>query len=45
MLAGGEKLPDYIARVWGNSTYMRDMIEGEFIIPMEDLINEYCPEM
>ncbi len=45
MLAGGEKLPDYIARVWGTAASMKEMIEGEYIMCMEDLINEHCPLM
>ncbi|MDW7656305.1 MAG: extracellular solute-binding protein [Bacillota bacterium] len=43
MLAGGDKLPDFIQGFSGSSVYMTEMIEGEYIYPITDLIDEYCP--
>ena len=45
MLASGEKLPDIIATVYPSSIQYNEMIQGDYIHKIDELIDEYCPSM
>lgn len=45
MLASGQALPDIINGVGLSSVQLKEMIDGELIYPLNELIDQYCPKM
>ena len=45
MLADGDELPDFISYVGGDSQIVSEMIEGDYIYAINDLIDQYAPKM
>lgn len=45
MLADGDELPDFISYVGGGSQIVNEMVKGDYIYAMNELIDTYCPKM
>jgi putative aldouronate transport system substrate-binding protein len=45
MIASGDKLPDIITDISRSSNHLNELITGELVYPVNQLIDEYCPKM
>ena len=45
MIASGDTLPDIITSINPTSTHMSELIDGELIYPINELMDTYCPKM